>query len=382
MNKLYESYQWVVPFELGTQKGKKVIIRGRALNASVSSNQRRYIRQELIESARSLAGKYIDVNHEMSLWEKQTRDFKIGQTGIPPGPKPKLKGNVVDAQYEDGWIEYIAEINHKEYAEKLIDRERMSLEEYVRKWHQQPIRYVSVDATYRFHREKDIGIEPHGIIFNGLSLVEGEQPGIKGTSVEVLEIRESQMLEAQRQIVGHLLAESAATVEEVAPVVAQVTSVADEVDAAKETVKQMQLEHDAQLTDHPSEKYEQQNQFMLETLDRLDKWKAELEPMRAAVAEYAGKYRALQETLNATLDELAQRDLAEIKRLAETQKRLSATEQAKRDNEAYLNNRPAFRAGYTGGDVGLAGGATGGSWDDGQTPEEREKERVRRSSMG
>jgi hypothetical protein len=198
----------MMPFEFSNAFGKKVAIRGKALHATISRNDREYIKEELIESGRSLARKYLDVNHEYSLWMSAKARYDSGETAIPAGVKPKLKGMVFDANYnhENGFVEYNAEVNHPEYVQKLIDRERMTEAAYVDKWGVKPIRYVSVDATYRFHREKSGSLVPNGIIFNGLSLVEDpETPGVEGTSVEVFEIRETERVEAQLKILQNLL---------------------------------------------------------------------------------------------------------------------------------------------------------------------------------
>lgn len=181
--RLFESFKWVVPFEVGNRKGKKVIIRGQALFPLVSKNLRRYIEEELVRSARTLANGYIDVNHEWSLW-----------AATQEGHKPHLKGNVIDAEFEDGAIEYVGQVNHPEYFEKLLDGSKLTESQYFDKWGKKPIRHVSVDAIYRFHDagEDWQGVEPHGIRFNGLSMVEDpEIPGVAGTTLEVVEIRET-----------------------------------------------------------------------------------------------------------------------------------------------------------------------------------------------
>lgn len=208
--KLYESYEWTVPFETSSVQGKKVIIRGKAIHATVSKNLRQYVKQELIEFGRTLAGKYIDVNHEYSVWREQKRRYDAGETAISPGKRPKLKGNVIDSQYNhlNGFVEYVAEVNHPEYAQKLIDRERMTIEAYVEKWGKTPITTVSVDANFRFKRDLAKGLEPHGIIGNGLSMVEDPKiAGVEGTSLEVMEIRETQRLDAQFTILQNLFTE-------------------------------------------------------------------------------------------------------------------------------------------------------------------------------
>ena len=206
--KLFESYRWLVPIETGQTQGKKVIVRGKALHATVSKNLKKYVVDELQRAARTLAQKYIDVNHEYSVWAAKKAKFDAGETALSPGPKPKLKGNLYDAEYEDGYVEYHGEVNYPEYVDKMVDRERMTASEYVKKWDKNPIRYVSVDAAYRFHRETDGTLEPHGLIFNGLSLVEDpENPGVEGTSLEVMEIRETETIDPQLAILKNIFEE-------------------------------------------------------------------------------------------------------------------------------------------------------------------------------
>jgi hypothetical protein len=100
----------------------------------------------------------------------------------------------------------------------------------------------------------------------------------------------------------------------------------------------------------------------------------------AQIREYAEQYEQLQGVLNDALNELEARDL-----LAKEEKRLASEvnhlEEIVAEREREARGGPKFLAGYTGGDVGLTGGAISESLP-AMTDEEREKERVRRSAMG
>ena len=187
MNKMYEKFSWFRDdVKLTSQVGNKIRIKGRALYATVSRNDRKYIADELLRSARTLANKPIDVNHAVSRWEA------LAEAGHTHEPKPKLIGHVLDADYEDGYIEYIAEINDSEYVAKLKDREALTKESYIEKWGKDPIYGVSVDAVYRYPQnesEKTDLVTPLGIQFIRLSLVEDpEKPGVRDTTIEIMEM--------------------------------------------------------------------------------------------------------------------------------------------------------------------------------------------------
>ena len=185
--KLFEKFSWFRDdVKLTSQVGNKIRIKGRALYATVSKNDREYIADELLRSARTLANKPIDVNHAVSRWEA------LAAVGETTEPKPKHVGHVLDADYEDGYIEYVAEINDNEYVAKLRDRESLSAESYLEKWGKEPIYGVSVDAVYRYPQSEsektDITI-PLGIQFIRLSLVEDpEKPGVRNTTIEIMEM--------------------------------------------------------------------------------------------------------------------------------------------------------------------------------------------------
>jgi hypothetical protein len=186
VEKVWEKFSWFRDdIRNSAPLGNKINIRGKALCATISRNNRHYIEDELIKSARTLAGKPIDVNHAISVWTS------LSERGETTAPKPKEVGNVIDAEYEDGFIEYVAQINDREYVAKLKDREYLSKEDYIAKWGKEPIYGVSVDAVYRYPQnetEKDDPTIPIGIQFIRLSLVEDpEKPGVINTTIELME---------------------------------------------------------------------------------------------------------------------------------------------------------------------------------------------------
>ncbi len=170
-NKLYEKFTWLKQDLIyAGPKGNKAQFKGIALLPTISGNGRKYVEEELHRSARTLVGKPLTLNHNST----------------------KVLGDVTWAEFENGCIEYVAETKNPEYIEKLKDCKRLAKEAYVKKWGRDPIYGVSVEANYRFHDQQCVGghctIEPHGIIFNALSLVEDpEQPGVGGTTVELME---------------------------------------------------------------------------------------------------------------------------------------------------------------------------------------------------
>ena len=173
-----ESFQWMVPeFETIPVGSKTVKVKGIALPGDIiSKNKRQYLESELIRAARTLSGKKFTVNHQ----------------------DDNIIGNVIHAEYEDGAIEYLAQIKNAEYAEMLRSKDPT-------------IKGVSVQAGYlrlecskcgerfygeeswRHHMKHEHGIvdgvkEVHGIIFDALSLVtEPEIPGVANTTIQIAE---------------------------------------------------------------------------------------------------------------------------------------------------------------------------------------------------
>jgi len=221
-------------WKVADQSPKKVRIKGKALFAfekffkqGISGNQRKYIQDEITRSARTLRNIPIDVNHEISVWEEQTnKNWNTYQ-----GSKPHAKGHAMWGEEENGELEYVAEINDPIYREKVVDtvkvrNDELTVAEYKAKWGKLPLAGVSVDADflhlmctkcddgkryfdlneYRRHMEeihfiKNIELEPRGIAYKRLSLVEPPQkPGVEGASFELVETLDGmhQLYEALR----------------------------------------------------------------------------------------------------------------------------------------------------------------------------------------
>jgi hypothetical protein len=205
-----ESFSWFrSDVKATTSVGNKVRIKGKALFPTISGNKRQYIADELLRAARTLANVPIDVNHEYDLWQN-VRDANEALGRPFNEAPPKYKGNVVDADYEDGYVEYVAEINHPEYAQKIRDRQAimeggLTLEAYRKKWGKDPIYGVSISASYRSSDKMGEVNTPHGIIFRRLSLVEEpEKPGVQGTTLSVMETLNEQSI-AEASTVSLLL---------------------------------------------------------------------------------------------------------------------------------------------------------------------------------
>lgn len=168
---LYEKFSWIKQDLIyAGPKGNKAQFKGVALLPTISGNGKKYVVEELHRSARTLVGKPLTLNHNPT----------------------KVLGDVTWAEFEGNCIEYVAETKNPEYIEKLKDCKRLAKEAYIKKWGRDPIYGVSVEANYRFHDAQCVGgnctLEPHGIIFNALSLVEDpERPGVSGTTVELME---------------------------------------------------------------------------------------------------------------------------------------------------------------------------------------------------
>ena len=165
------------------EKGGKhtLRIKGEAMRGdNFSKNNRKYLREELIKSARTMINKPVDVNHN---------------TG-------KRVGNILWCEFDetDNKLEYIANINKEPYVTLLRNKSPL-------------IRGVSVTADYLYnecyrcnkkfesseawedHMRNEEFITnftsvPRGIVFQGLSIVEApESPGIDTTTYEIMETK-------------------------------------------------------------------------------------------------------------------------------------------------------------------------------------------------
>jgi hypothetical protein len=129
----------------------------------------------------------------------------------------KVIGNIEDAEFEDGNIEYVGYINKQPYVDKMRDRERVRRgeideEAYFMKWNVYPINGVSIDAKYRYNRcvhcgerfteldswnthmldshgvKTNLQEMPQGIVMDALSVVEPpETPGVESATIELME---------------------------------------------------------------------------------------------------------------------------------------------------------------------------------------------------
>jgi len=142
-----ESFGWA-----GDIAPKGSVIRGQAIHPikTIHPNEwpeyRVYFEDELRRAARTLVGKPLLLDHQLP-----------------------LPGEVVDADYEDGSIEYVATLNDGGVLEKIRKGE---------------IRHCSVEFTWR-SLENVNGVAPRGINFTGLSLLERLPPGDPFSSVEL-----------------------------------------------------------------------------------------------------------------------------------------------------------------------------------------------------
>lgn len=207
---MIESFDWFredIGTMNGARVGKWVRTKGVALFPTVSRNQREYIERECMLAARTLANVPIDVNHEIDIWLSEKAVWEEKNPGLnyeSIRAKPPTWGNVIDAEWDDNTIEYVAQLRG-EYGEKMIDRENLTEEEYFDKWKKKPITGVSISASYRYADDDTDMLTPLGLKFNRLSLVEDpESPGVVGTSIELMESYNKQSLK-EVEVVGALL---------------------------------------------------------------------------------------------------------------------------------------------------------------------------------
>jgi len=183
---LKEKFSWMAPEFKVMDSGKNTIrIRGVALKGNVvSRNKRRYVADALNKSAYTWIGKPVTINHDMT----------------------RKVGDVKWMEYEDGALEYLADIKKQPYVDMLRNKSA-------------DIRGVSIEAAYlhnqcprcneKFYTEEDFHkhmhdehfiktdptLEPHGIIGQALSLVlSPEEPGYSGTSIDLMEMYEKPVL--------------------------------------------------------------------------------------------------------------------------------------------------------------------------------------------
>jgi hypothetical protein len=147
-----EGFSWAGSIK--EMPGVDNLIRGQALHPlrTVHPEEwpevREYLEEELQKSAHTLSGKPLVLDHCQV-----------------------LEGKVLGAEYEDGAIEYVAQLNESNVMELVKNGS---------------IKHCSVEFEWK-SLEQVNGVAPRGINFTGLSLLRMFQPGDQKTSVEVWE---------------------------------------------------------------------------------------------------------------------------------------------------------------------------------------------------
>jgi len=153
--KAKESFSWA-----GSIKevfGTSNLIRGKALHPlrTVHPEEwpevREYLEEELQKAAHSLRGKPLILDHY----------------------KP-IQGKVLGAEYEDGAIEYVAQLNDPHVMGQIVNGD---------------IKHCSVEFEWKSLENVD-GVAPRGIAFTGLSLLKDFEPGDPLTTVEIVDVWE------------------------------------------------------------------------------------------------------------------------------------------------------------------------------------------------
>jgi hypothetical protein len=181
-NRAKESFSWTGTIRSIPETGN--LIHGKALHPirTLHPNEwpeiREYLKEELEKSAHTLAGTPLILDH------------------INP-----VNGKVLGAEYEDGAIEYIAQLDDPTIAKLIADG---------------TIKHCSVEFEWKT-LEKLNGHAPRGITFTGLSLLKDYPPGDPQTTVELWEaiigkLRESKAKEQaqKQQFLFYMLREPAA----------------------------------------------------------------------------------------------------------------------------------------------------------------------------
>lgn len=148
-----ESFSWIGNVQ--SVPDEQNLIRGQALHPvkTLHPNEwpgiRVYLEEELQKSANTLSDKSLLLDHNVM-----------------------LNGKVTGAQYEDGAIEYVAQLNDP----RILDLIRTG-----------DIKHCSVEFNWESLENVEGGIAPKGIEFTGLSLLKNFAPGDPLTTVEVWE---------------------------------------------------------------------------------------------------------------------------------------------------------------------------------------------------
>jgi hypothetical protein len=184
--KAKESFSWSGTIKNIPQTGN--LIRGKALHPIRTIHPqewpqiREYLEEELQKSVHTLAGTPLILDHYN-----------------------QINGKVLGAEYENGAIEYIAQLDDPNITKQIADG---------------TIKHCSVEFEWKT-LEKLNGLAPKGIKFTGLSLLKDYAPGDPQTTVEVWEaiikkLKESKTKEqaSSQQFILHQIHEPAAFLEE------------------------------------------------------------------------------------------------------------------------------------------------------------------------
>jgi hypothetical protein len=175
---LKERFTWLRPLEYYRREGSGRLYFVRALPVGKSRNPPKYVMKEVERAARTLAGVPVTLNHE-SLER--------------PG-----KNVVLDAEFEDDAAEAVAYVEDPEI-NRLYDEGK--------------IQHASIEGNYRYVTPVD-GIIPHGVFLTGLSFLTSDlQPGMEGTSVQLIEAFLEKFSAEDVHKQGELLETSASKIE-------------------------------------------------------------------------------------------------------------------------------------------------------------------------
>jgi len=163
---LEESFSWAG--DIRPYPGAR-LIRGEAIHPIKTFHPyewpqlRVFLEDELEKSAETLVGKPLFLDH----WRP-------------------LNGKVLGARYEDGALEYVAELNDPDILQMIRDGQ---------------IKYASIQFEWKILENVD-GLAPRGINYQHLSLLKDMQPGDPQTSVNIWESIARQLKEARRSPAG------------------------------------------------------------------------------------------------------------------------------------------------------------------------------------
>jgi len=158
-----ESFSWTGDIQSGD---KHNLIRGKAVHPVKTFHPeewlgvRVYLEEELQKAAHTLAGQPLCLDH------------------LQP-----LNGKVLAAQYEDGAVEYVAELNDEQVLNWVKDG---------------TVKHCSVEYDWE-SLVKVNGVAPHNIAFSGLALLKDFLPGDPQSSVEVWEALLKRLKEAKEK---------------------------------------------------------------------------------------------------------------------------------------------------------------------------------------